>query len=280
MQRALFNFLQVNWLSRSLLTSLLGLCLLGSAQAALFGDDEARKAITELRQKFELQKQDFETRLTQQQQRQAAEVEKLKAENKEAAEQNRRSLLDLGNQLEVMRAEMAKIRGQEELNTRNLVEVQRRMKDLSQAFNDRLGRLEPGRVSVDGREFVVEPDERRDYEAALALFRGGEFDPSEAAFLSVIKRFPKTGYAPLIYFWMGNAQYATGEYKAALQNFKNLLSLDPEHLRVPEAMLSIANCLLELKDSKGAKKALEDLVKRFPKSEAAAAAKERLARMR
>jgi tol-pal system protein YbgF len=280
MQRALFNFLQMNSLLRSLLTSLLGLCLLGSAQAALFGDDEARKAITELRQKFELQRQDFETRLTQQQQRQAAEVEKLKAENKEAAEQNRRSLLDLGNQLEVMRAEMAKIRGQEELNTRNLVEVQRRMKDLSQAFNDRLGRLEPGRVSVDGREFVVEPDERRDYEAALALFRAGEFDPSEAAFLSVIKRFPKTGYAPLIYFWMGNAQYATGEYKAALQNFKNLLSLDPEHLRVPEAMLSIANCLLELKDSKGAKKALEDLVKRFPKSEAAAAAKERLARMR
>jgi tol-pal system protein YbgF len=280
MQRALFNFLQVNWLLRSLLTSLLGLCLLGSAQAALFGDDEARKAITELRQKFELQKQDFETRLAQQQQRQAAEVEKLKAENKEAAEQNRRSLLDLGNQLEVMRAEMAKIRGQEELNTRNLVEVQRRMKDLSQAFNDRLGRLEPGRVSVDGREFVVEPDERRDYEAALALFRAGEFDPSESAFLSVIKRFPRTGYAPLIYFWMGNAQYATGEYKAALQNFKNLLNLDPEHLRVPEAMLSIANCLLELKDSKGAKKALEDLVKRFPKSEAAAAAKERLARMR
>jgi tol-pal system protein YbgF len=280
MQRAHFNFLQMNSLLRSLLSSLLGLCLLGSAQAALFGDDEARKAITELRQKFELQKQDFETRLTQQQQREDAEVEKLKAENKEAAEQNRRSLLDLGNQLEVMRAEMAKIRGQEELNTRNLVEVQRRMKDLSQAFNDRLGRLEPGRVSVDGREFVVEPDERRDYEAALALFRAGEFDPSEAAFLSIIKRFPKTGYAPLIYFWMGNAQYATGEYKAALQNFKNLLSLDPEHLRVPEAMLSIANCLLELKDSKGAKKALEDLVKRFPKSEAAAAAKERLARMR
>jgi len=53
-----------------------------------------------------------------------------------------------------------------------------------------------------------------------------------------------------------------------------------QHPRAPEALLSIANCQVELKESKAARKTLEDLVKDFPQSEAAAAAKERLSRLK
>ena len=49
---------------------------------------------------------------------------------------------------------------------------------------------------------------------------------------------------------------------------------------LPEAVLSVANCQLELKDSKGARKTLTDLVKAYPQSEAAVAAKERLATLK
>ena len=44
--------------------------------------------------------------------------------------------------------------------------------------------------------------------------------------------------------------------------------------------MAIANCLLELKDSKGARKTLEDLIANYPGTEAAQAAKERLVRLR
>jgi len=44
--------------------------------------------------------------------------------------------------------------------------------------------------------------------------------------------------------------------------------------------LALANCQLELKDTKGARKTLEDLVKASPQTEAAATAKDRLNRMR
>jgi TolA-binding protein len=47
-------------------------------------------------------------------------------------------------------------------------------------------------------------------------------------------------------------------------------------MRAPEAMLSIANCQLEMKDAKAAKKTLEELMKTYPKSEAAFAGVERL----
>ena len=58
------------------------------------------------------------------------------------------------------------------------------------------------------------------------------------------------------------------------------LSMEPSGPRSAEAMLAIANCQVELKDNAAARKTLDDLVKRFPTSEAAQAAKDRLARLK
>ena len=54
----------------------------------------------------------------------------------------------------------------------------------------------------------------------------------------------------------------------------------PDHPRAPEALLAIANCQIELKDSKGARKTLDELVQAYPKSEAAQAGSERLAALK
>ncbi|MFT6590139.1 MAG: TolA-binding protein, partial [Rhodoferax sp.] len=62
--------------------------------------------------------------------------------------------------------------------------------------------------------------------------------------------------------------------------FRALIAKTPDHLRAPEAVLSIANCQIELKETKGAQKTLEDLIKAYPQSEAAIAAKDRLARLK
>jgi tol-pal system protein YbgF len=93
-------------------------------------------------------------------------------------------------------------------------------------------------------------------------------------------RFPKSGYALPALFWLGNAQYANRDYKGAIRNFNNLLTRDPSHPRAPEAMLSVANCQLELKDGKAARKTFADLIKAYPQTEAASAATERLAKLK
>ena len=59
-----------------------------------------------------------------------------------------------------------------------------------------------------------------------------------------------------------------------------MLAAVPNHERAPEATLSIANCQIEMKDTKAARKTLEDLLKAYPNSEAAVAAKDRLARLK
>ena len=239
-----------------------------SAQAGLFDDEEARRAILDLRQRIEAVRQEGERR--------KSETDRLNEDNALM----RRSLLDLQGQIDALKTEQAKLQGQNEQLARDLSESQRRLKDATQVVDERLRRFEPIKVTVDGVEFLAEPTEKRDFEAAVAVFRKGEFTAAQASLVDFIRRYPQSGYMPLAFFWLGNAQYATRDYKEAIANFRSMLSQAPQHLRAPEAQLSIANCQIEMKDSKAARKSLEDLVKNFPNSEAAFAAKERLARLK
>ena len=137
-------------------------------------------------------------------------------------------------------------------------------------------KLEPIKISLDGREFTADPAEKRDFDAAFELFRSGDFVRSQKALFDFIQRYPGSGYSPSALYWLGNAQYSNRDYKEAIINFRSMISKTPDHLRAPEAMLSVANCQLEMKDPKSAKKTLEDLMKAYPKSEAAFAGVERL----
>lgn len=236
-----------------------------NAHAALFEDDEARRAILDLRQKFDIS-----------QQRMSEDARKANDDNA----QLRRSLIDLSNQIEVLRSEMASLRGQSEQLSKSVADTQRTQKDLTQGVDDRLRKFEPGKVTVDGREFAAEPAEKQEFETALAVFRKGDFATAQTSFLGFINRYPKSGYRVPALFWMANAQYALRDYRSAVANFRALVAADPEHVRAPEALLSIANCQVELKDSKAARKTLEDLVKTYPQSEPASVAKERLSKLK
>jgi tol-pal system protein YbgF len=159
---------------------------------------------------------------------------------------------------------------------RTVSELQQRQTDI----DDRLKKNEPGKVAVDGREFMADPREKADFDAALGVFRSGQFAQAQTAFADFVKRYPQSGYTPSALFWLGNAQYATRNYTEAIANFRSMLSLAPDHAKAPEAVLSIANCQIELKDTRAARRTLEDLTKAYPQSEAAQAGRERLSRLK
>jgi len=248
------------------------LLLVGPARAGLFDDDEARKAILDLR-----------NRITQTDDQAKARHAELVAANAQMLEQVntlRRSLLDLNNQLETLRGELSKLRGTDEQLQRDLAELQRRQKDLGQSIDDRFRKLEPVKVSVDGREFSADPEERKAYEDAIAAMRGGDFDKAALALAAFQRRYPGSGYVDSARYWLGNAQYARRDYKEAITTFRNFVAAAPEHPKAAEAMLAMANSQAEMKDPKAARKTIEELLKTYPKTEAAQAGKERLASLK
>ena len=252
---------------RALSALALGVAALFSpmAHAGLFDDDEARKAILDMRAKIE-------QNTTQQRAGQA--------ELSEQINQLKRSLLDLNNQLEQVRDDNAKLRGQNEQLARDLSDVQRKQKDLQSGVDDRIRKFEPQKVTVDGKEFSVEPDEKRQYEEAMELLRKSDFAGTANALTAFRRRYPASGYTESALFWLGNAQYGTRQYKDAITSFRALVSAAPDNPKSPEALLAIANCQAELKDTKAARRTIDELLKTYPKAEAAQAGKDRLASLK
>lgn len=248
------------------------------ARAGLFEDEDARRAILELRKQIQTQAQQAALR--------SDELEKLL--NDQAAQNAplRRGLLDLQNQLDASQAETARLRGNVEQLQREISELRRSQTEVKeigvgldpklQNLEQRLARLEPVKTVVDGLEVAVEPDEKRDYESALATFRSGDYLRAQKLFSEFLTVRSRSAYAPSALFWLANAQYATRDVREALQNYRAMVTRAPMHPRAPEAQLGLANCYLELKDTKAARKALEDLVRSYPQSEAAQTAAVRL----
>jgi tol-pal system protein YbgF len=119
--------------------------------------------------------------------------------------------------------------------------------------------------------------EQRAYDAALDLFRAGNYPAAIAGFNAVVKANPKGLLAPSAYYWIGNAQFAQRDYRNAIATQRQLVSQFPGNPKVPDALLNIATSQFEMNDAAASRRTLEDLIAKYPQSDAAVKAKQRLA---
>lgn len=227
-----------------------------AAQAQFFSDDEARKAILQLRER----------------------VNNMQSEVNAKADKT--TNLELLNQNEALRQEIARLRGQTEVLANELANAQKRQQDFYVDLDTRLRKLEPQKMTVDGREISVEQAEQRAYEAALTYFREADYRNAGAAFYDFTRRYPQSGLAPSAQYWLGNTYYAQRDCTNAIAAQQVVLEKYPNDARAPEALLNIASCHVELKDTAAAREALETLAKQYPDSPAASTARERLTSLR
>lgn len=265
----------MRWLQVWGLAALVALATTG-AQAGLFDDDEARKAILDLRARVAQVDEELKRTQAELAASNAQLGERIGGQLAEQVTALRRTLLDMNARLEAMQAEIARLRGTGEQLQRDVAELQRTQKDANQTFDDRLRKLEPQRVTLEGREFAAEPAEKRAYDDAVATMRSGDFAGATTSLNNFLVRYPRSGFADTARFWLGNAQYGKREHKAAIATFRAFVADAPDHPKAPEALLALANSQAEMKDPKAARKTIEELLKAYPQSEAAAAGKDRL----
>lgn len=210
---------------------------------ALFGDDEARKAILDLREKME-------------------------------AAQNAQLMLQ--GQIDQLREQNARLTGRLEELSNQLTMEQRSSRDLYADLDKRLAVLEPSDVEVDGRVVRVTAEEKRLYTTALSYFSQGKYDESEALLRNLTALYPQTGYMSAALFWLGNSLYAAGNLKQALAVENKLLKDFPKDARVPDALLTKAAAEVGLGQRTNATKTLQTIIKQYKDSPAADVAKDRL----
>jgi len=298
------------------------LCLLGvsvpSAQAVLFEDEEARRAILDLRQKVEIHRQAQSQATVQalqksldQSQKQFEALRKqfeavskqVEADINQSKQENRQALLLLQAQIESLKQDTANFQGEREQLLREISLLQRAQKNINAEIEGRFQKIQAQlakqdapppsppvneeapksikvNVQVDGFEFLAEPEEKRDFEAAFVLFRKGDFAAAAKEFAQFVRVYSDSGYIPSALYWLGSAKFARRDFNDAITQLKGLVNDFPTHTRAAEALLTVGNAQLEIKQPKEARKTFNDLIKIYPTSEAAAAAKDRLTQIK
>ena len=233
------------------------------AQAGLFDDDIARKQIADLQ----------------------------KSTSQTLIEQNRLA--------EQMGREVAELRGQIEVLTNSVNDLEKRQKDLYLDLDNRLQALEAAKgkkvAAPAAPTETAKPADKADtkveakagaaddpaatlkaYESALGLFKAGKFKEAAAAFDKFVKTYPDSDKSPDAQFWLGNSYDMLGDCKQVISSQQKLLAKWPKNSRAPDAMAKIANCQADLGQKADAQKTLKDLVSKYPDSKAASAAKQQL----
>jgi tol-pal system protein YbgF len=250
--------------ARRLCIAVLACAAFSSPAHALFGDDEARKAILELRTRVaeqERQLRDKDAEL-------AARIERLEAAN--------RAQLEFANTIDAQRREIATLRGQVETLTNEVATLQKRNRDLYADLDARVKTMEPVATTVDGRQATVERSEQAAYDAALTQFRAGDFRGAASSLQAFLARWPKSAYAASANYWLGNSFYGLKDYKAAIAAQQVVVERHADSPRAPDALLNIAASQVELKDTTRARAALQKILADYPNTEASKLAEERL----
>ena len=254
---------------RIFLLALLACAALPAAGQGLFDDNEARRRIEALRQQ-----------VTQIEAGQAAAAERLA--KIEASSSSRDAILELASQLETLRGEMAKLRGQVEVLANQGDTAGSRAKDLYVDIDTRLRKLEQAgekqaAAPAAGSAAAPEAGENRSYQAALDQFKVGNYPLAVSAMQGFLVTYPNSSLAPNAQYWVGLAYAGQRDYKNAIQAQRQLLTVWPTSDKAPDALLSIASAQESMGSKTTACTTLAEVIAKYPKSNAAASAKQRTA---
>jgi tol-pal system protein YbgF len=114
------------------------------------------------------------------------------------------------------------------------------------------------------------------YQESLDALRSGHHGQAVAGFRALVERHPTHGLADNAIYWLGEADYDRQRYDAALSTFQEVLTAYPLGNKVPDAMLKIGLCFLNLGEQPQAVAILRQLDEIYPDSDAARIARERL----
>ncbi len=248
-------------------------CLTGtlSAQAALFDDKEARKKILDVESKSNANDEAHQAALNDLKKRIAA-IEAIVQGG---------GLADMQNQIELLKQEVARLKGDLEVANHQLELAQQRQKDLYADTDGRLRKLESGAQATTpppqpAPAPVVEEKDVKAFAEAEELSKSVKHKEAFAAYDAFLKEYPNSKLVPDALYGLGYSQFALKNYKSAIATQQKVIDQHPQSAKVPDAMYNQANCQIQLGQVSNAKKTLKELVSKYPDAPVTSNAQKRL----
>ncbi|MFH0778073.1 MAG: tol-pal system protein YbgF [Candidatus Eisenbacteria bacterium] len=119
-------------------------------------------------------------------------------------------------------------------------------------------------------------DAQKAYRDAYLDLNAGNYDLAQMGFEEFLRNFPDSELSDNAQYWIGECHYAKEQYQEAAAAFKKVLDTYPDGDKIPSALLKLSYCSLALGDNDQARVYLTQIVERFPLSEEARLAEEKL----
>jgi tol-pal system protein YbgF len=238
--------------------ALMGLLLSASVQAGIFDDEEARKQVLQLRSQMADTQRALELRI--------GELE---------AQARNRSIIDLFNQVETLKAEFARLRGQLELLQNEMENTQKRQRDLYVDLDGRLRKMEAQQAEQAARAAAVAaaPPPLASMPPGVVGPAGATpppavADPSRAMPPGAVVA-PPTAIDPVgeqRAYDQGLEHFRAGRFAEAVTAFQLFTRNFPRSTLVPSAQYWIGNSLYATRDFRGAIATQRQLITQYPDS--------------
>jgi tol-pal system protein YbgF len=208
------------------------------------------------------------------------------------------SLLELAQRIDTLQADLRTIRGEVEVLQNQGEGGKNQSRALYGDLEKRLAALETlggvggsagapamgagagaGSAPQSGASPAAGGGEQAIYDAAFNALKGSDYPKAISGFKSFVSAYPSSPLASNAQYWLGEAYYVTREYPSAIAAFQKVTTEWPESRKVPDALVKIGFTQTALGKNGEARVTLEDVVRRYPGSEAAQLASERLKRL-
>jgi tol-pal system protein YbgF len=114
------------------------------------------------------------------------------------------------------------------------------------------------------------------FDAAQRDLTMGNYDLAEVGFLQFLENYPNSDLADDARYGLGESYYARKRYDEAVQEYEKIITRDPKSPKAPAAMLKIGFCQKNLGNMRDARKMWQTLVSKYPFSDEAKVAQQRL----
>ena len=202
------------------------------------------------------------------------------------------SLIQLAQRVESLQGEVRALNGRiEELQNANEA-LRKQQRDLYQDLDQRLkaAAAKPAAApvvpvapvsgsSVSAPAAAPTGDEQAQYTKAFDTLKAGDYAAAVDAFRQLAAVFPNGALADNTQYWLGEAYYVMRDYDHAAACFETVLQTWPSSRKAPDALLKLGYTQFEQKKTAAAKATLQQVGTRFPGTDAARLAGERLQKM-
>jgi len=201
------------------------------------------------------------------------------------------SLMELAQRIDTLQADLRTIRGEVEVLQNQSDGGKSQSRALYGDLEKRLAALETlggvgggaapstGASPAGAGPAMSAGGEQANYDAAFNALKGSDYPKAINGFKSFVSSYPSSPLASNAQYWLGEAYYVTREYPNAIAAFQKVTTDWPDSRKVPDALVKIGFTQSALGKNGEARVTLEDVVRRFPGSEAAQLATDRLKRL-